>query len=1055
MAFAVSDGQLAAVDKAPGMAPFPTVRLSEGLVQSYAAIWRSQPQIRTVTSFLARNVAQIGLHCFRRVDDVDRERLTDHPLPGLLNRPTPWTTRYRQIDALMLDLGIYDRAFWVKVAARGQEQPMALQRVAPTKVTLLGDNPFVPDGFRIRGAKGNRDLPADQVVFFRGYNPDDARDGCSPIETLRRVLAEEYAAGQHREQLWRNGARHSGYIRRPLDAPKWSDTAKSRFKREWKSQYTGDGPEAGGTPILEDGMEFASAAVTPEQAQYLEARKLTREEVAAAYHIPPPMIGILDHATFCLPAHALISTDRGPVPIVEVRPGDRVWSVVDGALRTQAVTWSGQTGFKRLLTIRTQNRTLECTDNHPVLTRRRIRVDSSAHPNRRRYRWEHAWIPAGDLTVGDVVVTAGELPEHGTERCPTREMSEGFAEFCGLLLGDGNVMHSNGRLTGVSIARAKHATYMDHYRAVIQEEFHRAAMGSRGTAAARRQEPVTLAESERATRFSSVEAASELDALGLSGTAFTKRVPEWVHQLAPKLRAAFLRGFLDADGSVDKKGRISYSSANETMLRQIRGLCIGLGIPVTNIRCQRGLTRLPNGRQVAIAQWTFTCSDPGENRQIGSHDTRYQERLSSGTAFGEGQQSCYYTYKDRTGRTPIEPPEGCGHARIVSIKRSELEVPVYDLTVDTSHNFVAEGVVVHNSNVREQHKQLYQDTLGPWLQMIAEEIQLQLLPEFADNDRVYIEFNLSAKLAGSFEEEAARLQTATGAPWMTRNEARARQNLPQIDGGDELVTPLNVLTGGQASPSDSAPVDNGKTRGVQVKAAAPASAVDAGERLFAGYFERQGKAIASALGALVADTDKARRAGQVKAAPALDEFWDDDRWDGELAAELYRHNLTTATAAARATLEAAERDPDLYDPARTHAWAAANAMGAAGSVNGATKRRLAELLDEGGTELLGAVAALFADYVKTRARETAQTRVTDLSGFGAQEAARQTGGGSSTKTWRVTSTAPRPSHVAMNGETVGLDDRFSNGAKWPGDSVLSVDELAGCECVLLITFGDD
>jgi hypothetical protein len=49
------------------------------------------------------------------------------------------------------------------------------------------------------------------------------------------------------------------------------------------------------------------------------------------------------------------------------------------------------------------------------------------------------------------------------------------------------------------------------------------------------------------------------------------------------------------------------------------------------------------------------------------------------------------------------------------------------------------------------------------------------------------------------------LQASTGAPWLTRNEARARANLPAVENGDELVTPLNVLVGGQASPLDSAP----------------------------------------------------------------------------------------------------------------------------------------------------------------------------------------------------------------------------------------------------------
>ncbi len=38
---------------------------------------------------------------------------------------------------------------------------------------------------------------------------------------------------------------------------------------------------------------------------------------------------------------------------------------------------------------------------------------------------------------------------------------------------------------------------------------------------------------------------------------------------------------------------------------------------------------------------------------------------------------------------------------------------------------------------------------------------------------------------------------------MTRAESRAKLNLPYLEGTDELITPLNVLVGGQASPTDS------------------------------------------------------------------------------------------------------------------------------------------------------------------------------------------------------------------------------------------------------------
>jgi len=156
---------------------------------------------------------------------------------------------------------------------------------------------LTPAGFKIDGNSGVRVVPADQMVYFRGYGLDKD-SGISPLEALRRTLREEFAATEMREQVMRNGARMSGYLERPKDAPEWSEVARERFRTAWQAQYAGSGPGAGGTPILEDGMTFKPVSQTAKDLQYIEARKLTREEVAAAYFVPPPMLGILDHATF-------------------------------------------------------------------------------------------------------------------------------------------------------------------------------------------------------------------------------------------------------------------------------------------------------------------------------------------------------------------------------------------------------------------------------------------------------------------------------------------------------------------------------------------------------------------------------------------------------------------------------------------------------------------------------------------------------------------------------------------------------------------------------------
>lgn len=105
------------------------------------------------------------------------------------------------------------------------------------------------------------------------------------------------------------------------------------------------------------------------------------------------------------------------------------------------------------------------------------------------------------------------------------------------------------------------------------------------------------------------------------------------------------------------------------------------------------------------------------------------------------------------------------------------------------------------SNVREFRRMLYGETLGPIIRQIEDRLNAFLLPMLGiDDGRVYVEFNVTARLRGSQEEQAAVAAAAVGAPYMTINEYRALQNLPAVEGGDALVQPLNVTQSGSHDP---------------------------------------------------------------------------------------------------------------------------------------------------------------------------------------------------------------------------------------------------------------
>jgi HK97 family phage portal protein len=240
---------------------------------SYGALYRQQPAVRAVVDWLARNIAQLNAKVYERVGNNERIESNDHPLAQLLRWPNPATSRYAHMRDTVADIAVYDIAYWVKDRP---DLPRNVVRVPPSKI----NKERVRDRWVYRDADGQV-IPRSRLVIFRGYNPD-GDDGVSPMETLRRVLREEYAAQQHRENFWRNAARQQGMIERPIEAPKWSPEARARFQEEWHAATSG-AANSGRTAILEEGMRWNTASFSPKDSDYIAGRRLTYEEVALQF----------------------------------------------------------------------------------------------------------------------------------------------------------------------------------------------------------------------------------------------------------------------------------------------------------------------------------------------------------------------------------------------------------------------------------------------------------------------------------------------------------------------------------------------------------------------------------------------------------------------------------------------------------------------------------------------------------------------------------------------------------------------------------------------------
>lgn len=347
---------------------------------------------------------------------------------------------------------------------------------------------------------------------------------------------------------------------------------------------------------------------------------------------------------------------------------------------------------------------------------------------------------------------------------------------------------------------------------------------------------------------------------------------------------------------------------------------------------------------------------------------------------------------------------------------------------------------------------LYRESLGGYFIPIEQVVNLHLVPDLDPTGLVYAEWDLDAKLRGSFDEQAAILSTAAGAPWLLRSEARGMQNLPKIADSDQLVTPLNVITGGLASPRDTAPepapgdVIPPKSRRPDGSKARPAdlgtfdTETAALEHTLTGFYGKQAAAIVAALKA--ADDD-----------PDVEHVWALNDWHTELKGLLLGRADRVAQLAAWKVLDAYNPDAAGWSAPVMLPWLAKASAHHSQQMNDATLAVIkSAVADPGDDDPPEAVAKQLKQHGLVAAAVWSRLVGKESAGFGGHDAAKASG--VTTKTWTTSGANPRPAHAALDGQSVAVDDVFGNGLRWPGDTLNGEpDETAGCTCSVTYTTG--
>jgi intein/homing endonuclease len=414
-------------------------------------------------------------------------------------------------------------------------------------------------------------------------------------------------------------------------------------------------------------------------------------------------IGHMNITAGCLTSDALVFGNPEIKPITEFKEGDRVFVFSDNGIVERKVRSVFNNGVKDVYLLKTQTgREIKATGNHPFLVARRVPNEyyekykrtlelKETLPNYkiaklldvsrrtidhwvfgrhkpRPYRWVLKWVSLGELKTGDYIVVLKESPMDGKPlqipRIETsyqypipKEMDNDLMWFFGYYLADGCVAHKKFHDV-VQIAEGNEKKANALISKLKKYKIHARYDAKR-----------------RQVEISSTYLARLIEKLSLTGNAHTKRIPNWILGLPKEQIKSFIIGFIFGDGSRHRSKthevRFDVELCNRELLEQLKFLCQMVGWRTNNIRYRRRLSVMKDGRLIEGDTYCLSVYLP---------ITPKSRRLKGSLKIN------------------LKLPEYFGLDKIVEISYFGKE-NTYDLEIDgDEHNFIANNIVVHNSN---------------------------------------------------------------------------------------------------------------------------------------------------------------------------------------------------------------------------------------------------------------------------------------------------------------------------------------------------------------------
>lgn len=260
-------------------------------IKDWLDLFTTSPRLDPVHK-IAEDVASTEWGLYRKLGDGEKEKVEEHPLLELFNKPNPlpdttWFTLTYSTEAYLYVAG---EAFWV-VERSGLNQINEVWLLPPNWVESIPNKG--QDFFTVQTADGIRmDIPQEDIIYFKEPN---LKNPYGRGSSRTKAIGDEIETDEYMAKWSKNFFYNDAKPPFVIEAPGANKNDVERLQESWVQKYGGL-KNAHKPAVLPFAGKVHQLGTNAREMDFVQSRKYLRDQANQHFRVPPELMGIIENS---------------------------------------------------------------------------------------------------------------------------------------------------------------------------------------------------------------------------------------------------------------------------------------------------------------------------------------------------------------------------------------------------------------------------------------------------------------------------------------------------------------------------------------------------------------------------------------------------------------------------------------------------------------------------------------------------------------------------------------------------------------------------------------